>query len=100
MMNLNTVQTGLHTVQIGMMKGKTMAIAACISVCMLGAEAVFVPMAMNSSYERYETKQAPKILPVNVEELPAVKVRPARVELKPIKKRGSNSGDDNKAPVS
>jgi len=46
------------SLQTGMMKGKTMAIAVCVSVCTLGAEAVLLPAAMDSSYERYLDKQS------------------------------------------
>lgn len=74
-----------------------MAVAACVSVCMLGAEMVFVPMAMNSSFERYEVYQAPKMTPVEDVQKSPVKERSRLVPLTPIRKRGSS---DDKAPVS
>lgn len=51
-MNLEMIQAGAYGLQAGMMKGKTMTVAACATACLLSAEIVFVPKAMDSSYER------------------------------------------------
>lgn len=64
MVTLEAVQAGVHSLGISMMKTKTMALAACAGVCVLGAEAVFVPMAMNASYEQYQSFQAAPMVPV------------------------------------
>lgn len=109
MVNLETVQAGIHSLQIGMMKGKTIAVAACAVGCMLGTEAVFVPAAMNSAYERYENYVAPPIVPVNDIAQQDVKGGSRYIPLSPVKqhrkiknndlRNNSNDGDE-KTPVS
>ena len=95
MMSLNTVQAGIHSLQIGMMKGKTIAVAACAVVCMLGTEAVFVPSAMNSAYERYENYIAPPIMPLTDIAKQDVKGAGRYIPLSPVKQHRNNKNKSN-----